>query len=162
MRIIFAVSLSFVGACLLFFAVVCSYYAKSILPALIILLAPGIPVALFFFMNRDMNMAYVEIMGEKIRVVDFYFGIKKENMLLMSDIKTAESCWGGSFRIKGYRWHFGGMHYIVFRDGDGKYLFKILDLPETRGAFDYDGIKNAHNNSPTSHRPVRLIFYLNR
>ncbi|MBQ3508236.1 MAG: hypothetical protein IJA91_06785, partial [Clostridia bacterium] len=46
LKILFAVSLSFVGLCLLFFAVVCSYYAKSILSALIILLAPGIPIAL--------------------------------------------------------------------------------------------------------------------
>ena len=135
LKIMFAVSLSFVGACLLFFAVVCSYYAKSILPALIILLAPGIPIALFFVTNRDMNMAYVEIMDQEIHVVDYYFGVKKEKMFLTSDIKTAESYWGGSLRIKGYRWHFGGMHYIVFRDGDGKYLFKILDLPETRDAF---------------------------
>ena len=135
LKILLAVSLSFVGACLLFFAVVCSYYAKSILPALIILLAIGIPSALLFVMNRDMNMAYVEIMGGEIRVVDLYFGIKKENKFLVSDIKTAESYWGGSLRIKGYRWRFGGMHYIVFRDGDGKYLFKILDLPETRDVF---------------------------
>ena len=45
LKLLVAVSLSFVGACLLFFAVVCSYYAKSILPAWIILLAPGIPGA---------------------------------------------------------------------------------------------------------------------
>ena len=135
LKILFAVSLSFVGVCLLFFAVVCSYYAKSILPALIILLAPGIPGMLFFVMNRDMHMAFVEIMDEEIHVVDYYFGVKKEKMFLTSDIKTAESYWGGSLRIKGYRWNFGGMHYIVFRDGDGKYLFKILDLPETRDAF---------------------------
>ena len=53
-RIIFAVSLSFVGACLLFFAMVCSYYAKSILPTLVILLAPGVPGALFFVRRYEL------------------------------------------------------------------------------------------------------------
>ena len=59
LKIMLAVSLSFMGVCLLFFAVVCSYYAKSILPALIIPLALGIPGALFFVTNRDMKVVVV-------------------------------------------------------------------------------------------------------
>ena len=135
LKVTFAVSLAVVGGAFLFFAVVCSYYAKSILPAVMILLALGVPMGLACIMTCDMNRAYVEIDGEQIRVVDYYFGVKREKTFLTADVASAQSFWGGSFRIKGYRWNLVGMRYIVFRGENGRYLFKILDTQETREAF---------------------------
>lgn len=134
-KLTFSVSLPFVGVALLFFAVVCSYYARNALVG-VLMVAPFVVFGgVYYRMTLDMNKAFVEFDGNEIRVVDYYFGAKREKTFLTADVASAQSLWGGSFRIKGYRWHYVGMHYIVFRDRDGKYLFKILALPETRDAF---------------------------
>jgi hypothetical protein len=83
---------------------------------------------------KDIEKAYVEIREGKILVVDYYCGIKKEKFFSISDITSAEICIGYSHKVRGYRWSFAGMRYIVFKK-DNKYLFKIIHLPETEEIF---------------------------
>ena len=92
--------------------------------------------------NRDggiVRFRYKTIPQSKIKedviyVVDYYWGIKKEKHISRSDITSAEICIGYSCKVKGYRFSFGGMRYIVFRNNK-KYLFKIIYLPETEEIF---------------------------
>ena len=133
-RLILSVSLSLVGVFLLFFAVVCSYYARNALVG-VLMVAPFVILGgVYYRTTLDMKKAFVELDGNEIRIVDYYLGAKREKAFLTADVASAQSCWGGSFRIKGYRWNLVGMRYIVFRGENGKYLFKILDTPETRKA----------------------------
>ena len=83
---------------------------------------------------KDMEKAYIEIKENKIHVVDYYCGIKKEKFFSISDITSAEICIGYSHKVKGYRLTSAGMQYIVFKK-DKKYLFKIIYLPETEEIF---------------------------
>ena len=83
---------------------------------------------------KDMEKAYIEIKENKIHVVDYYCGIKKEKLFSFSDITSAEICIGNSLKVKGYRISEMGIQYIVFRNGK-KYLFKIIHLPETEEIF---------------------------
>ena len=134
-KLMFSVSLSFVGVALLFFAVMCSYYARNALVGVLMIAPFAVLGGLYYWMTLDMNKAFVELDGDGIRVVDYYFGAKREKTFLTADVASAQSFWGGSFHIKGYRWNLTGMRYIVFRGENGKYLFKILDTQESRKAF---------------------------
>ena len=82
-----------------------------------------------------MNKAYVQIDGENITVVDYYWLSKKEKSFTFDEIKTAEIALGYSFRVRGYRYSMMGFSYIVFRNADNKYLFKIINCPETNEFF---------------------------
>jgi hypothetical protein len=83
---------------------------------------------------KDMAKAYIEIEENKIHVVDYYCGIKKEKYISFSDITSAEICIGCSHKVKGYRHSVAGMQYIIFKQNK-KYLFKIIYLPETEEIF---------------------------
>ena len=121
---------SFIGAVFLFFAIATSIMSRSILPALIIL----IPTILIVT-TIDMNKAYVQIEGNNITVVDYYFFSKKERCFKIDEIKTAEIELGYSFRVRGYRYSMMGFSYIVFRNDNNKYLFKVINCPETNDFF---------------------------
>ena len=112
----------------------CFYYANSIVGGIFIILIPVLMTALILTHNKDMERAYVELNENKIHIVDYYWGIKKEKHFALSDITSAEICIGYSHKVKGYRFSFSGMRYIVFKNGD-KYLFKIIALPETEDIF---------------------------
>ena len=112
----------------------CFYYAKSIAGGLSVLLIPILMTALILTHIKDMERAYVEINENEIHIVDYYWGIKKEKHISYADITSAEIHIGYSHKVRGYRWSFAGMQYIVFKNGD-KYLFKIIALPETEKIF---------------------------
>ena len=126
---------SFIGAVFLFFAIATSIMSRSILPALIILI-PTILILTFVIVTTiDMNKAYVQIEGNNITVVDYYFFSKKERCFKIDEIKTAEIEIGYSFRVRGYRYSMSGFSYIVFRNDNNKYLFKVINCPETNDFF---------------------------
>ena len=112
----------------------CFYYARSIFGGIFVMLIPIALTAIILLHIKDMEKAYVEIKEDVIYVVDYYWGIKKEKHISRSDITSAEICIGYSCKVKGYRFSFGGMRYIVFRNNK-KYLFKIIYLPETEEIF---------------------------
>ena len=82
--------------------------------------------------SKDFEKAYIEIKGNDIYVVDYYYGIKKEKHFLVSDITAAEILSGRSFKVKG--WRIQQFSYIVFKNSK-KYMFKIICLPETKELF---------------------------
>ena len=127
---------SFMAAFFLFFAIATSVMSQSILPAVIILI-PITLIAVFAIITTiDMNKAYVQIDGENITVVDYYFFSRKEKCFTIDEIKTAEIAFGYSFRVRGYRYGMMGFSYIVFRNDNNKYLFKVINCPETNDFFN--------------------------
>ena len=115
-------------------AFACFYYANSIAGGILVIMIPVLMTAIIFTHIKDIERAYVEIQGNEIYVVDYYWGIKKEHRFSFSDITSAEICIGYSHKVKGYRLSFAGMRYIVFKKGN-KYLFKVIYLPETEEIF---------------------------
>ena len=126
---------SLMGALFLFAAIATSIMSRSILPALIILIPVTLIVAFVIIATTDMNKAYVQIEGNNVTVVDYYFFSKKERCFKIDEIKTTEIVLGYSFRVRGYRYSMMGFSYIVFRNADNKYLFKIINCPETNEFF---------------------------
>ena len=126
---------SFMGAVFLFFAIAISIMSHSILPAAIILIPVTFIAAFVIVTTIDMNKAYIQIDGENITVVDYYFFSRKEKCFTIYEIKTAEIALGYSFPVRGYRYSMMGFSYIVFRNADNKYLFKLINFPETKEYF---------------------------
>ena len=130
--LLFCLLLMFSIFCLGSFA--CFYYAKSIAGGISVLLIPFLMTAIILTHMKDIERAYVEIIDDKISVVDYYWGVKKEKHFTFSDITSAEIHTGYSHKVKGYRHSTAGMKYIIFKNGDN-YLFKIIALPETEEIF---------------------------
>ena len=126
---------SFIGAVFLFFAIATSIMSHSILPAAITLIPVTFIAAFVIVTTIDMNKAYIQIDGENITVVDYYFFSRKEKCFTIDEIKTAEIEHGYSFRVRGYRYSMMGFSYIVFRNDNNKYLFKVINCPETNDFF---------------------------
>ena len=134
-KIILAFGFGLIIAFFLFMAVVCSLYINSIMPAVVILAPLTALVILIVITQRDMDKAYVEIVDDVIIAVDYYFGIKKEKTFFIQDIAAAETLTGYSMRVRGYRYCNAGITYIVFRNKSGKYMFKVICVPETKQFF---------------------------
>jgi hypothetical protein len=135
-KIILAICYSLVIALFLFMAIACSLYASSIMPAVVILTPFSLLTALIVTIQKDMGRAYVEVLSNTIAVVDYYLGIKKEKIFLKDDIASVDIQIGYSLQVRGYRYTNAGMTYIVFRDNNAKYLFKIICTPETKEYFN--------------------------
>ena len=134
-KILITVCLSIFPCFFLFAAIVLSIEVQSITPALIILL-PAAAIALWIhIMIRDMAKAYAEVTDDTITVVDYYCGIRKEQQFRTCDIVSTEVVIGYSFRIRGYRHSHFGTSYRIFRGEKGRYLFKLINIPESAGCF---------------------------
>lgn len=126
---------SLMGVLFLFAAIATSIMSHSILPAAITLIPFTFIAAFVIVTTIDMNKAYIQIDGENITVVDYYFFSRKEKCFTIDEIKTAEIALGYSSRVRGYRYSMTGFSYIVFRNGNNKYLFKVINCPETNDFF---------------------------
>lgn len=107
------------------------FFSVSVLPFLIL-------AAIWLVVLRDMGKAFVEVGGDKITVVDYYVGIRREKIYFTKDVATAEILSGYSMRVRGYRFSgrgCSGLMYIVFRGERGNYLFKVICSPETEAYF---------------------------
>ncbi len=135
LKIMLILCWSFMGAVFLFFAIATSIMSQSILPALIILILIAFTVPFAIVTTIDMNKAYVQIDGDNVIVVDYFFLSKKERCFNFHEIKTTEIAPGYSFRVRGYRYSMVGFSYIVFRNANNKYLFKVINCPETNEFF---------------------------
>ena len=105
------------------------------MPAVLIIGPFIVPAIIIFVTLKDMDRAYVEISDQRITVADYCFGVEQKKVFSMQDIASAEILPGSSLRLRGYRYDQMGSAYIVFRDRNGKYMFKILCVPETRQYF---------------------------
>ena len=109
-------------------AVVFSLETHSPLPALLILLLVLLLTALVALRCSDFTRAYVEIDGDRIRVVNYLFGIKKEKFFSLREIESAECT---VIQVSRFR----SAPYLQFRGANRKYLFKLYDCPETEAFF---------------------------
>ena len=134
-KIMLIIEYSLIIALFIFAAIVCSLYISSIIPAAVILVPVLVLAILIAITQTDMDKAYVEIIDDVIISTDYYFGIKKEKTFFLRDISTAEILNGYSMRVHGYRYSNAGCTYIVFRDNSGKYMFKVMCVPETKQYF---------------------------
>ena len=134
-KIMLIIEYSLIIALFIFLAIVCSLYISSIIPAAVILVPVLVLAILIAIPQNDMDKAYVEIIDDVIISTDYYFGIKKEKTFFLRDISTAEILNGYSMRVHGYRYSNAGCTYIVFRDNSGKYMFKVMCVPETKQYF---------------------------
>ncbi len=117
------------------------------LPAFCVVILPFLFIGgLWAIILYDMKRAFVEITDEKIKTVDYYFGIQRENVFFIKDILTAEITTDYAVRTRGYSFHGKGFYdlkYIVFRGDKGKYLFKLIFSEDARGYLErYFELKN--------------------
>lgn len=134
-KIILIIGFGLIVALLILAAIACSLSANSIMPAVVILVPMLVLAILFAQILKDMEKAYIEIADDAIFATDYYFGIKSEKEFSVRQIGTAEILLGSSIRVRGYRYSNAGCTYIVFRDKRGKYMFKVICVPETKQFF---------------------------
>lgn len=126
---------SLLGTLFLFVAIIASITIQSIKPALIILVSVAVLAIFFVITLSDMNRAYIKINEDTVTVIDYYFFLKKERVFSVNEIKKAEIHFGYSMKVRGYRHSSMGCTYIVFKNENNKYLFKIINCPETHEYF---------------------------
>ena len=134
-KIMLTISFGLIISLFLLMAIVCSLYIDSFVPAVVILTSVLVLAIVITISQKDMEKAFVEILDDVVSVTDYYFGVKKEKTFSMYEIETAEILIGYSMRVRGYRYSNAGCTYIVFRGNGGKYLFKIICVPETKQFF---------------------------
>lgn len=130
-KIIFAVILGLLFGVSLCLIVIACLSIDFILPIAII---ATLIILLVIFLN-DIQKEYIEIIDNKITVVNYNFNVKKEKNFLLSDIAYAEILITSSPRVRGKRINMAGISYIVFRDKNDKYMFKVLCTPESKHFF---------------------------
>lgn len=119
--------------------------AKAISAAVITLI---LPIGFIYFLFRSifcMAQSYAEFDDEKVVVVECYAFHRKIKSVQRNRIKQRESIFvtkapgrrpAMSVKVRTFMDALGSIHngkgfnYIVFKDENGQYLFKILDTPE--------------------------------
>ena len=107
-----------------------------------------------------MEKAYVEITGDTITAVDYYYGVRKEKQFRTCDIVSTEVISGYSLHVRGYRHSHMGICYRIFRGEKGRYLFKLIDIPESAACFQRYLERLATGNSRIAlhrHTPLRDV-----
>ena len=134
--ILLGIGISMMYGIFLLCAFACIYYADAIVAGMFMVLLPIVLLLCIWIQISDMNKAYVEISKDKIHVVDYYMGVKIEKRFSVGEITSVEIVKGYSYKMRGYRLGVAGLSYIVFKDCNKRYLFKILYTPETKEIFE--------------------------
>lgn len=132
-KITFGVAVALMYSLFVLFAVVSTVEYCSPMPALVILPIPVFMTAVIAIEYFDTTKAYVEIDGDRIHVVNWFFGIKKEKFFFLREIESVKRVSGYSPFLHGYRYRFA--EYLLFRGANRKYLFKLFYCPETEAFF---------------------------
>lgn len=136
-KIMLTIGFGFMISILIFLAIVFSFYINSFMPAVLILTPVLVLSMLITIPQKDMERAFIEIIDDTVIAEDYYLGIRIKKTFLLRDIAEAEVLVGYSIRVRGYRYSNAGCSYIVFRDKSGKYMFKVICVPETKDFFEY-------------------------
>ena len=75
----------------------CFYYAKSVPNGILLLVIPIAMTMVCYTMLNDMRKAYIEVNESTIRVVDYYFGIKKRSCFRLQILQALRSSLGAHF-----------------------------------------------------------------
>ena len=135
-KIIFTICGAMWAALLILITIVLTMETSNfIFPFCLVILPLLLLGCIFSVMHFDMKKAYIEICDEKITVVNYYLGIKREKVFFSKDVVCAEITAGYSSRVRGYRFSgrgFSNLKYFVFRGRNNKYLFKLICSDKTR------------------------------
>ncbi len=102
------------------------FHENNIVVGIMILLLFFVMSAVAGIISSDCDRSYIEIDGDNIRVVDYYFGIAKTKHFSKCEVHSYEVVSGNSMKLRGPRLSKGYVKYIVFRDKNNEYLFKIF------------------------------------
>ena len=114
-KVLLLICIIFIYTIFALVAFACFTYAKTVIGGISVLMALILLTAIILVQTKDIEKAYIEINENKIYVVDYYCGVKKEKHFLLSDITSAEICIGHSHKVKGCRLIFPGIRYIIFK-----------------------------------------------
>lgn len=84
----------------------------------------GILCVAFVVKIYNMRRAYIEIEGDTIHITDYPFFKERKKIVFLQDIQKIKWSFGGK-----------GPNYLVFKNHEGKHLFRTCDLPEIRAYF---------------------------
>lgn len=135
-KVLLAIGIGMAYGIFLLCAFACIYYADAVGAGMLMVLLPIVLLLCIWIQISDMNKAYVEILKDKIHVVDYYMGFKVEKRFSVGEIASVEIAKGYSHKMRGYRWGMAGISYIVFKDCEKRYLFKIIYAPEIQDIFE--------------------------
>ncbi|MBE6801533.1 MAG: hypothetical protein E7530_01455 [Ruminococcaceae bacterium] len=109
--------------------------AKAIVAGILTLALPAFLITILLRSFFRMVKSYAEFDDEKVTVVEFFAFRKKTTNIPRSELKQRKSESAsyspgrGLHTPRRFR-QFLDFRYIVFRNAEGEYLFKILDTPE--------------------------------
>jgi hypothetical protein len=140
-KILFTIIAVIWALLLILITVVLTIETHDIIVPFCSVILPFVLLALVFVViEKDEKKAFVEIVGDKITVVDYFFGIKQQKVFSVKNIVKAEITHGG------YSWPGTyGLTYLAFRGEKNKYLFSLICTPQAKSYFEqYFEIENAY------------------
>ena len=136
LKILFLISAFLIYGMFALGAFACFFYGNSIAGGIMVIAIPIVMTAILFIILSDINKAYIEFSDDDIRVVDYYFGIEKSKHYSKKEVCGYEIALGYSMKVRGYRISAGATQYIIFKDKNKKYLFKIFYHEQTKKALE--------------------------
>ena len=139
-KILFTIIAVIWALLLILITVVLAIETHNIIEPFCLVILPFVLLALVFVViEKDEKKAFVEIVGDKITVVDYFFGIKQQKVFSVKNIVKAEITLGG------YSWPGTSATYLSFRGEKNKYLFSLICTPQAKSYFEqYFEIENAY------------------
>ncbi len=86
--VLFFVAIGLLYALFLLGSFACFYYAKSVPNGILLIVIPIVMTMVCCIMLSDMRKAYIEVDESMIRVVDYYFGIKKRSCFHLQTLQA--------------------------------------------------------------------------
>lgn len=129
-RVLFGICYGLFYGFFLFAAVTMSIYSRSIVPAIIVLFVLVIFTYGTFFSSTflDMERSYIEIIDDKVIVVDYkHHFFKSVRQFNLKDIAYSEKV---MVPFPFWKWRFLKSEYTVYKDRCGIEMFKIISISE--------------------------------
>lgn len=105
-------------------------YADRVLLGLVIALIPFAFLLWLLWHERNLSNSFVEVLDDRVVVTEYPFGKKAVRTVLISDVDHARLLIPSSMKLHGPRNRSVGIPYVVFYNGGGKQLFKLIASPE--------------------------------
>lgn len=126
----FLKALGFIAALLLYsiFAIA-GFYCEGILTSGLLFICPLTVIAALFLQAADFAKPYLVFTKTTVERHTFVFGIHRIKYFKQSDISEILKCSSHSQAVKGIR--INRFQYLVFRNKNGKYMFKLAVFENT-------------------------------
>ena len=113
-------------------AYVVAVYAGRMICAILLAVLPLLFLAWTCWSMKNLEKAHIEVEDDRITIVAFPFGRRRSKTVSFSQVDHATIVPAVSLKIPGERLCLPGVSYLVFFDGTGRPLFKLLNTPEAR------------------------------